>query len=465
MSHNHNHLPGFNHNKESVALSSVGAGLVLTLGKLIVGLLTGSLGIISEAAHSALDLGAAILTYFAVRVSDKPADTQHHFGHGKTESVSALIETGLLFLTSAWIIYESIKRLISHSTEIEVTWYAFAIVIISIIIDFSRSRALAKVAKATKSQALEADALHFSSDIWSSAVILLGLVFVSLGYNQADALAALVVAIFVILAGYRLGKRTIDVLIDAAPAGVTERIFEIANQQAGVLAVERLRVRPAGAAIFIDLTVGVNRRLPQIKVEQLKSKIESEIKNDFSDADISVLTKSLALDSETIAEKIKLVADNFDVAVHDISAHSVNEKIDVSFDLEISDVYTVGQAHQVASLLESEIVKELGENIVINTHIEPVDLEVVNAEVASGQEVIAIEEIFKKVIANLPLVKNFHKLSVKKFGENYFVTIHITFDNQISLAQAHEVSSRLEYLIRQAQPVIKRVVVHNEPAE
>ncbi len=215
------------HKKQQVALSSVLASILLTVMKLVVGLMTGSIGIISEAAHSALDFGAAALTLFAVKMSDKPADSKHHYGHAKVESVSALIETGLLVVTSVWIIYAAVERLISGTIDIEVTWYAVAVMVISIVVDFSRSRALKKVAKETNSQALEADALHFSSDILSSAVVLLGLIFVSIGIAWADAVAGIAVALLVGWAAFSLGKKTIDVLIDAAPEGLAERIEEI----------------------------------------------------------------------------------------------------------------------------------------------------------------------------------------------------------------------------------------------
>lgn len=212
--------------KTNVALSSVLAGLTLTAGKFVVGIMTGSMGILSEAAHSLLDMGAAIITYFAVCVSDKPADEEHHFGHGKIEAFSALIETILLFITSVWIIYEASKRLISGNIEVEATWYTFAVVIISILIDFTRSRALMRVAKETGSQALEADALHFQTDIWSSAVVLVGLFCVRFGIKGADSIAALFVALIVIKVGWNMGRRTFDVLIDTAPAGIAEKHFQ-----------------------------------------------------------------------------------------------------------------------------------------------------------------------------------------------------------------------------------------------
>lgn len=274
--------------KQSVALSSVFASLALTVLKLVVGLATGSVGILSEAAHSLLDLGAALLTFFAVRVGEKEADESHHYGHEKVESVSALIETGLLFLTSAWIIYEAVKRLMSGQVEIEVTWYAFAVMIFSIIVDYSRSRALNKVAKETKSQALEADALHFSSDILSSFAVIVGLAAVLLGIKGADSIAALVVAMFVIHAGYVLGKRTIEVLVDAVPAGLPEKIKNLVKKVDGVMSIKRIRVRPAGITIFIDITITVGSNLSIGKAHEISDKVEDKIRLSFPEADITV---------------------------------------------------------------------------------------------------------------------------------------------------------------------------------
>ncbi|MCL5432594.1 MAG: cation diffusion facilitator family transporter, partial [Patescibacteria group bacterium] len=223
------------HKKKEVALTSVFASFGLTLLKLFVGLVTGSIGILSEAAHSGLDLVAASITYWAVRVSNKPADKVHPYGHGKVENISALAETFLLFLTCGWIIYEAIKRLTTGETEIEIAWYSFAVMIISIIVDYTRSRSLNKVAKESNSQALEADALHFSSDIYSSLVVIAGLVFVSLGIRWADAIAAIIVALFVIFISYKLGRRTIDVLVDTAPEGLSDKVKEIVLKTEGVI--------------------------------------------------------------------------------------------------------------------------------------------------------------------------------------------------------------------------------------
>jgi cation diffusion facilitator family transporter len=277
--------------KSSVALGSVFASAIMTIGKLIVGLLTGSMGILSEAAHSLLDLGAALLTFFAVRFGDRPADESHHYGHGKIESVSALVETGLLFVTSAWIIYEAVHRLVAGKTEVEITWYAFAVIIASIIIDFTRSRALMKVAKETNSQALEADALHFKSDILSSCVVLFGLILSLAGVKNSDTFAAIGVSMFVLHAGWQLGRRTIDTLIDTAPLGIAEKAREIMIKVPGVLDAERVRARAYGAATFIDAEVIFDRNLTLVQTHNITTQIRQQISTQLPGADITIHAK------------------------------------------------------------------------------------------------------------------------------------------------------------------------------
>ena len=273
--------------KESVALSSVAAGLGLTVTKFVVGILTGSIGILSEAVHSLLDLASAILTYFAVNFDGMPADDSHPFGHGKIESVSAFIETGLLFLTSIGIIYEAVRRLLEGG-KVEATWYAFAVIILAIIVDISRSRALYRVAKETRSQALEADALHFHSDIYSSGAVLLGLGFVWFGIPGADAIAAIVVALFVGLAGYRLGRRTLDVLVDKAPEGVAERARELAEGVEGVSRVIQVRARPLGSNVFVEVRIAVNRTYSVEKTHAIATSIERTVESAIPHAEVAV---------------------------------------------------------------------------------------------------------------------------------------------------------------------------------
>lgn len=264
--------------KQRVAGVSVIAALFLTGFKLIIGLITGSLGLLSEALHSGLDLIAALITWFSVRISDRPPDRDHHYGHGKIENFSALIETILLLITCVWIIYEAVKRLTGGNPEIEVNYFSYIVVITSIVIDVMRSRALYKVAKKYNSQALEADALHFSTDIWSSLVVLFGLILAHFGYFFADSVAALAVAMIVLGVSYRLGKRAIDVLLDRSPADLVKQIEPILAGSAGILRFHDLKVRSAGAEIFIEVTIHVDNTLSLEAAHHISHQAENKIK-------------------------------------------------------------------------------------------------------------------------------------------------------------------------------------------
>lgn len=268
--------------KNKVAFISVIAAIFLTSFKIIVGILTGSLGILSEALHSTLDFVAAGITWFAVRLSDKPADKDHHFGHGKIENLSAFIETLLLLITCAWIIYEAISRLISGETHIEVNIWSYIVVISSIIIDITRSRALMRVAKKHNSQALEADALHFSTDIWSSSVVLLGLICSNFGFFIADSIAALCVALIVIFVSYKLGKRSVNVLLDKVPEETYLKIKSILDGLTEIEQYHDLKVRAAGAEIFVEFNIHVKSELDIIESHETASIIEKKIRNKIS---------------------------------------------------------------------------------------------------------------------------------------------------------------------------------------
>jgi cation diffusion facilitator family transporter len=274
--------------KQRVAGISVFAAIFLTGFKLIIGLLTGSLGLISEALHSGLDLVAAGITFFSVRISDNPPDRRHNFGHGKIENFSAFIETILLLITCVWIINEAVHRLISGKTEIEVSLWSYIVVITSIVIDIGRSKALSKVAKKYNSQALEADALHFSTDIWSSAVVLLGLICANFGLFFADSVAALIVALIVIIISYRLGKRSIEVLLDYAPRDKVTRIEDLLKSMGEINSFSNLKVRTAGADTFISVTVKLNPEMKYNLAHEICDKIEIEIGKIIERCDVLV---------------------------------------------------------------------------------------------------------------------------------------------------------------------------------
>ena len=282
--------------KSSAALSSVIAAIGLTTFKIIVGLLTNSLGILAEAAHSALDLVAALMTFFAVRISDRPADEKHNFGHGKVENLSALFETLLLLATSAWIIYEAIQRLFFVTVKVEASIWSFIVMGTSIVIDTTRSRILYRAARKYKSQALEADALHFSTDIWSSAVVILGLIGLTIAryipgldwMHKADSIAALVVALIVIYVSGELGWRTISSLLDSAPKGLTDKIESVAAGVPGVVDAHAVRIRPSGAHTFIDMHATMDGSVTLQEAHAATELIEAAILKEISPADVTI---------------------------------------------------------------------------------------------------------------------------------------------------------------------------------
>lgn len=274
--------------KRFIAMTSVIAAIFLTSFKLLIGFMTGSLGILSEALHSALDLVAAVITFFAVKFADQPADEAHNFGHGKIENYSALIETLLLFITCVWIIYEATRRLIYHDVEIEVNIWSFIVVITSIVIDVTRSRALYKVARKHNSQALEADALHFSTDIWSSSVVLIGLIGASFNFYYADPIAALIVAVIVLSVSYKLGKRSFDALIDKAPEGMSDQIKKIIENISEVRLSHDIKVRESGPQKFVELNIHVDKNMTIEEAHEISHKVEKEIMSRIKNVEVMV---------------------------------------------------------------------------------------------------------------------------------------------------------------------------------
>lgn len=281
--------------KNRVALISVMAAVVLTATKLVVGLATGSLGILSEAAHSGLDLVAAVVTLFAVRISAKPADEKHTYGHGKVENLSAMFETGLLLVTCIWIINEAIQRLFFKSVHVEASAWAFGIMLLSIVVDYNRSRALNKAARKYNSQALEADALHFSTDIWSSGVVILGLLLVRLSemlgissLAQADAVAALAVAGIVIYVSLQLGRRTVAGLLDEIPAGLRNEVEYALKKVPGVRQVRHVRLRWSGPEAFADVILTAKGDLPLEDAHQLATLAEEAVQQLLPQVEVTV---------------------------------------------------------------------------------------------------------------------------------------------------------------------------------
>jgi len=454
--------------KKQVALNSVAAAVGITILKTVVGVTTGSLGILSEAAHSGLDLVAAALTYFSVRVSDKPADADHQYGHGKVESFSAFLETGLLMLTCVWIVYEAGKRLFFRRVEIEPTIWAFVVMGISIVLDFWRSRRLKRIAEKYDSQALQADALHFSTDVWSSVVVVLGLVLVLLGRQyavpwlmKADPLAALFVAGLVVYVSSRLARQTIDALLDAAPKGVRGHIIEEVYRVPGVLGVDRVRIRRAGSRYFVEVLAAMSRTVTFQKSEQMANEVAARIRRLLPDSDVVVNAVARAERQESLFDRIRAVATRHNLNVHDISVQDVAGALHVEQHVELDERLTLKQAHDRVTRLETEMKQELGEISSILTHIES---EPATIETSDGLvSVSGFERRLEAVTQDFPEIVDMHDLLLKRVGERLYLSAHLTMQDDLPLSRVHDIQTAVEGRFKQEVPELFRVLIHPEP--
>ena len=456
--------------KRSVALTSVGAAIVLTGTKLFVGLATSSLGILAEAAHSGLDLVAAVITYFAVRISDKPADAEHHYGHGKVENLSALIETLLLLITCAWIIWEAVERLFFKNVAVDASFWAFAVIVVSIVIDISRSRALRRVALKHQSQALEADALHFSTDVWSSAVVLAGLTLVRVGegaahaqwLGRADSVAALAVAVIVIGVSWRLGRRTVDALLDRAPAGQVEAVERAVRQVEGVLEVRDVRLRQAGNQTFVDLVIGVRRDISLESSHNLGVAVEQQVQQLLPNADVVVHVDPVCGTNETVADRIRVLAANAGQAVHNVWVSEEGGRLYVELHLEVDADLELRFAHDAAHQLEDAINADLPLLAGITIHIEPHRDRQAPLRDVTDVSADLIRKVRRAALATAGIVAC-EKVAVRRAGQDVFLALQCTFDAALSVGQVHDISTGLENRLRKTIPHLVRVTTHAEP--
>jgi cation diffusion facilitator family transporter len=455
--------------KRAVAGNSVLAAVLITGLKIVVGVTTGSLGILSEAAHSGLDLVAAIITFLSVRVSDKPADADHQYGHGKVENFSAFIETGLLLLTCLWIVYEAIERLFFRRVEIEPSVWAFVVMFASIAVDVWRSKALARIAEKYDSQALEADALHFSTDVWSSSVVILGLVFVLLGHTyhiewlrDADPIAALIVAVIVVHVSWRLARRTVDALLDAAPAGVRNQIIAAVEKVDGVLEVDRARIRRAGNRYFADLAIGLARTVTFQRSGQVSDEVTAAVRRVLPDADVTVHSVPRPDRTENIFDRIRAVATRHNLNVHDVSVQDFGGRLHVEQHLELDEKLLLKDAHDRVTALEAEMKEEIPEISSILTHIESEP-----ATIEEGDEIVkdaALERRLKAIAAEFPEVLDMHEIGIKRVRGRIYVSCHCTLSDELPLSRVHDIQTDLETRFKQDTPELFRVLIHPEPS-
>jgi cation diffusion facilitator family transporter len=434
--------------KARVALSSVLAAVFITGLKLVVGLKTNSLGILSEAAHSGLDMLAAVLTLVAVIIAARPPDKEHPYGHGKVENISAFVETLLLVATCVWIIKEAVERLVSGTAHVEASMWGFGVIVLSIIIDFSRSRALNRAAKKHRSQALEADALHFSSDVWSSLVVLAGLVFVSLGQPLVDAVAAIVVAALVLVVSYRMGRRTIEALMDRMPEGLEEELHAVMRRVEGVSEIRGIRLRQSGSKMFLDTTVAIPRTMLFHQAHDVMDNIERSVRSRYPEMDVIVHGEPFERNDETIAERIRMIILARGLAApHHLEVHQRDDRYQVEFDVEFSKEKDFVEAHDITTEIEREEYQpetsEVGEE--------------------TGREADLRERV-SECIRNEKRVVRFADVNLLKIGDRYNLSVTCGFDRGKTLGEIHEIVSEVEKRLYDRLKELRRVTIHAEPS-
>ena len=449
--------------KQRAAAASVGASTILAVVKLAAGFASGSLALISEGAHNTLDIGASALTLFAVREADKPADADHPFGHAKFEAVAALAETGILAALAIVVAVQAIGRIRGGDAAVDVNAFAIGAILFSIAVDMLRWRALTHVARVTSSQALAADALHYSSDLISSVLVLAGLAATRAGYPHADALAAIGVAGFIAVAGFRLGRATIDALVDRAPAGLTEAVRSLVIGANGVAAIEAIRLRPTGARIVGDVIVSVSRTLPLERVAAIKAELEARIARRWPEADLTLTANPLKLDDETILERVLVIAARRGLPVHHVTIQEIEGRKSVALDLEVDRAMPLGDAHTLASELEDAIAEEIGEA----SRSKPTSSR--PSRKRCGQ--LAEPDLARRIEASLAAtaaaqgrLRDIHDVRVRETSGGVTVLFHCRVDPATPVEAVHDAVDALERSVRRAFPEARRVVGHAEPA-
>jgi cation diffusion facilitator family transporter len=448
--------------KRRAALLSIAASFSLTVLKLAAGALSGSLALVSEGAHNALDVGFSGLTYVAVRVADRPADENHPFGHAKFEAVAALAQTGFLMLLALGVAALALRRLYAPA-DIHAGGFAFAAVIVSLGVDLGRWRALASVAKATGSEAIAADALHYSSDIVASLFVLAGLVAARFGFPTADALAAVGVAAFIGVAGFRLARRTLDSLVDAAPEGLAADVRRALGEVQGVEAVEFLRLRKSGAGAVGELGLFVSRTLPLEGVAAIRDRARAFLAERWPRLDLTISANPLALDDETLMERVLLIAARRRLFVHHVTIQRVAERISITLDLEVDGRLRLGHAHEVATRLEQAIAAEFGGGVEVETHIEPMETrELVGAD-AEPSLTAALAECLIRHAKSSNLIRDVHDVRLRAAGKGLFGVFHCRVAPSATVEETHAEVDTLERAARDEFPRISRIIGHAEP--
>jgi len=450
--------------KSRVAAISIFASAGMATAKFVVGIAIGSLALISEALHSSVDVAATIVTWMVVRVSDLPADKEHHYGHGKLESLSSLGIIAMLYVLAGGILVESYSRLREGAPPPTLSAIPFIVLLVDIAVNFWRASALHRAARDTRSQALAADALHFASDVLGSLAVIIGLGLSGWGYAWGDAAAAVGVAVMIAMLGLRLARSTVETLVDRAPEGVSEKATAAIRAVPGVVDVERLRVRMVGSTYFIDAIVQVPRTYPIDRIEEIKRKAQAAVAKTLDDADLSFTAVPVARDNESVRERIMVIARNSGLAVHHVTVHDLGGKLTVSIDLEVDGDMALAAAHDIAQGLERSIRDEFGEDVEVDSHIEPLEPELPFGTDAAPDRVETIRLALSGFAAD-GAIHDIHSVRVRDTAAGEIVNFHCHAAPSMSVIEVHQKVDEIERALRRAFPTVKRVISHAEPPD
>ena len=448
--------------KSRVAAISIVASAGMAAAKFVVGIAIGSLALISEALHSSVDLVATVITWLVVRFSDRPADAEHHYGHGKLESLSALGVIAMLYVLAGGILVEAYSRLREGAPPPTLSAIPFAVLLLDIAVNLWRAFALYRTARETKSQALAADAMHFASDVLGSVAVIAGLALSGLGYAWGDAAAAIGVAVIISALGLRLARSTVETLLDHAPAGVSEKAAAAIRAVPGVVDVERLRVRMVGPTHFIDAVVQVPRTYPIDRIDEIKRKAQQAVSRALDDADLTFTAVPVARSNESVRERIMVIARNSGLAVHHVTVHDLGGKLTVSIDLEVDGDMALAAAHDIAQDLERNVREEFGEDVEVDTHIEPLEPELPLGSDAAPDRIDTIRTALSGFAA-AGAIHDIHNVRVRDTDAGEIVNFHCRAAPSMSVIKVHENVDAIERALRRAFPTVKRVISHAEP--
>jgi cation diffusion facilitator family transporter len=450
---------------ERVARLSLLLALALAGAKLVAGVASNSLSLLSEAAHSGLDAVATLVTFMAVRIASRPPDEDHQYGHGKAESLSALLQTLILVGLSASLAVKALQRLAGDDVEVVAGWYTFAVIVGSIVVDANRATMLRRAARRLRSPALEADALNFTADLFTSAGVLVGLGFVRAGYTHADAITTLLIAGYVGVSSIRMGRRSVDALMDRAPAGATARVERAARAVEGVEEVRRIRLRTAGGRVQADVVVAIPRTLPLESAHDLTEELERAIRAVEPGADVVVHVEPLA-NEKLISESVLSIAarDPRVHQVHNVFAAARPDGIHISLHAKFPGTMSLADAHAIAEELEGAIASEIPGVARVDTHLEPLEGPLAGAADATARHAPMVEEL-RMLAQRQPEVADCHEIVVTDCDGWLSIVMHCAAAPGLSVRAVHEASTLIETEVHRRWEHIERVTVHFEPKD